>query len=144
VFRNLQIQCVLKHLNVLWDMVENGSFYKDDKIHETASKIQCRKFIKLSSSCIGNQHLGSLTPLLNPKKIILKRCRDNDVIPNFFVIPHSLLNARNRIRFRKWSMGLVRSEINHTRFEIDKLSHECLSLHIKLANTMNIDLWDMV
>jgi hypothetical protein len=125
-------------------MVENGSFYKADKIHEAASKIQCRKFIKLSSSCIGNQHSDSLTPFLNQKKIILKRYRDNDIIPNFVVIQHSLLNARNSIRFRKWSMCLVRSEINHTRFEIDKISCECLSLHIKMENTMKFDIWAMV
>ena len=74
----------------------------------------------------------------------LKRCRDNEIIPQFATVKHRLNNCRNQSLFKHFSISLIRQEIKKFRGEIHSLSEKACRLHIRLANTINSSLWNAV
>ena len=74
----------------------------------------------------------------------LKHCRDKKLTPKFAIIKHKMRSSWNKKAFDTLSESLVRAKIRKTCAMLDRLSREALMLHLKLANVIRFDLWNVV
>jgi hypothetical protein len=63
----------------------------------------------------------------------LKKYRDENVLPKFTQIKHSIKNKWNRVAFSRLGLPIVRGEIRKNRCILEHLSKNALKLHLKLA-----------
>lgn len=89
-------------------------------------------------------HLRQKREKLLSSLTFLKRCRDEEVIPVCMKIRHPLNNARNATIFKKTSNALLRSEIQHTRWELNRINIDLYQLHLQLSHTLKTEDWDNV
>ena len=74
----------------------------------------------------------------------LKKCWDQNIIPQFTPVKHRLHTSKNDYMFKNLSLSLIRAELKKTRSEIHKLFENACRLHLKLANKLEPSLWDRV
>jgi len=74
----------------------------------------------------------------------LKNCRDNNLIPPFAQVKHRLQNRYNSKAFFQLSFSLIRSEIRRARASLENLGRLALSTHLKLANSIDKNLWAII
>lgn len=74
----------------------------------------------------------------------LKQCRDSNLTPTFACIKHRLHNQKYHRIFERFSKTLICLEIRKTRTSLARLSLAAFKTHLKLAATIEQDLWKVI
>jgi hypothetical protein len=94
-------------------------------------------------------HIRRLEMLRTKTKLLctlpfLLRCRDHSTFPHFLQFQHHKKSDGASRIYRCTSFCLLCERIHHTRQELDAVSKELFKLHLRLAQDLFADDWDLI